>query len=230
MMQEQASRQALIVLPGLTADRQKRESMLRFFSDNTSYAVYVAGIPNRRSLNACARWLDHYLANVVGLQRYQAVQVLAYISGGVVLRHMASTRPIEYLANVVYVRSPIQELTMRTLRKRYGTFLLWVLRGRLLLDVAAADLEQLAYPSTLHRQGLIIETGVSRLARSLGVSADRVPKESWEPDRLLPGADDVIRVPESHDDVYTSESLLGNALHFFTHGRFPASETSAING
>lgn len=230
MKHEQTSRQALIILPGLTADRQKRDSMLRFFSDNTSYAVYVAEIPNRRSLNACARWLEYYLVHVVGPQRYQAVQVLAYISGGIVLRHMATTRPIEYLANVVYVRSPIQELTMQTLRQRYGTFLLWVMRGRLLLDIAAADLEQLSYPSTLCRQGLIIETGVSELARSLGVSAERVPKKSWEPDNLLPGADDVIRVPESHDDVYTSESLLGNALHFFKHGKFLSSETSAVNG
>jgi hypothetical protein len=230
MMQEQTARQALIVLPGLTADRQKRESMFRFFSENTSYAVYIANIPNRHSLKVCVKWLDDYLTRVVGPGRFQAVQVLAYISGGVVLRHMASSRPIEHLANVVYVRSPIQELTMQVLRRRYGRFLLWVLRGRLLLDVAAADLERLAYPSTLYGQGLVIETGVSRLARSLGVSAERVPTESWEPDGLLPGADDVIRVPESHDDVYTSESLLRNALHFFTHGRFQASETSAVNG
>jgi len=230
MMQEQTARQALIVLPGLTADRQKRESMFRFFSENTSHAVYIANIPNRRSLKACAKWLDDFLTRVVGPERYQAVQVLAYISGGIVLRHMATSRPIEHLANVVYVRSPIQELTMQELRRRYGPFLLWVLRGRLLLDVAAADLERLTYPSTIDGQGLIIETGVSRLARALGVSAGRVPTEYWEPDKLLPGADDVIRVPESHDDVYTSESLLGNTLHFFAHGRFQASETNAADG
>ena len=219
-MQEQAARQALLVLPGLTADRPKLDFLARFFSEHTTYVVYVADIPRRRGLEGCAHWLDGYLQRVVQPDRYQGLQVLAYISGGIVLRRLWATWSTRRLARVVYVRSPIQELTLRVLRERYGRLMLWLLRGQLTLDVAATDMRRLGYPGTISGQGLIIETGVSRLARSLGVGPERVPGVSWEPDQLLPGADDVIRVQESHDEVYTSPGVLGQALQFFEHGRF----------
>lgn len=229
-MQEQTARQALIVLPGLTADSHKLQALSRFFSEHTSCAVYVPNIPKRRSLDASARWLGRYLDRVVTPRRYQAIQVLAYISGGLVLRQMWASRPIEQLAHVVYVRSPNQEFTLQVLRKRYGRLLLWVLRGRLMLDVAAADLQRLGYPPAMSGQGLIIETGISQLAESLGVHPGLVPDRDWQPDSLLPGADDVIRVRESHDEVYTSPTVLGQALHFFRDGRFGESNPKVMNG
>ena len=229
-MQEQTARQALIVLPGLTADGQKLEFLSRFFSAHSPYAVYVPHIPKRRGLRACAHWLDRYINGVVEPGRFEAVQILAYISGGVVLRQMWATRPIERLTRIVYVRSPIQELTLQTLRQRYGRLLLWVLRGQLMLDVAAVDLHRLCYPPATSGQGLIIETGVSQLARSLGVDPALVSAGSWDSDTLLPGADDVLRVPESHDEVYTSAGVLGAALDFFTQGRFDSSKNHATNG
>ena len=51
IVQKQTRKQALVILPGLTADKVKRDSMLHFFTENTPYAVYVPDIPNRRSLN-----------------------------------------------------------------------------------------------------------------------------------------------------------------------------------
>lgn len=229
-MEERTEKQVLIVLPGLTADRGKREFMLRFFSQDDSHAVYVANIPRRRGLSACALWLDGYLTAVVRPEHYHAVNVLAFISGGIVLRRMTVSRPIVNLSRVVYVRSPIQELTLHLLRERYGAPLLWILRGQLMLDVAAVDMEGLGYPSPTYGHGLIIETGISGMARSLGVGAEDVPTESWAPNGLLPGAEEVIHVPESHDDVYTSESLLAAAQHFFTHGSFHQSGGNLVKG
>lgn len=227
-MQGPTASEVLIVLPGLTADSRKREFVSRFFSENTSYMVYVPNIPKRRSLKACASWLGDYLARVVRPELYQAVYVLAYISGGIVLRQMTVSRPIEHLSRVVYVRSPIQELTLQLVRDRYGGLLLWILQGQLMLDIAAANMEEHEYPSPAYGHGLVIETGVSRLARSLGVDAESVAVGSWDSNRLLPDAEDVIRVPESHDDVYTSPSLLGATQHFFVHGRFQESEKRTI--
>jgi hypothetical protein len=223
-MQWPTSSEVLIVLPGLTVDSRKREFMYSFFSENTSYMVYVPNIPKRRSLKSCASWLSGYLARIVRPERYQAVHVLAYISGGIVLRHMTIKHPVVHLSRVVYVRSPIQELTLQLVRERYGGLLLWILQGQLMLDIAAANMDEPEYPLPASGHGLVIETGVSRLARSLGISAESVDAGTWDSNRLLPDAKDVIRVPESHDDVYTSPSLLGATQYFFAHGRFQESE------
>jgi len=220
MMQEQTRKQALIVLPGLTADKEKRDSMLHFFAENAPYTVYVPNIPKRRGLKRCALWLGAYLDQVVRPERYDGIQVLAYISGGFVLRQLSSSHPIQQVEHTVYVRSPIQELTLQQFRERYGYLPLWLLRGQLALDIVALDQENLEFPPAVSGQGLIVETGISKLARSMGIGPEQVPTEAWETDALLPGANDVIRVPESHDDVYTSTSVLGQALHFFTHRRF----------
>lgn len=220
IVQKQTRKQALVILPGLTADKVKRDSMLHFFTENTPYAVYVPDIPKRRSLKRCAQWLGAYLDQIVRPERYQGIQVLAYISGGFVFRQMSSSHPVRHLEHVVYVRSPIQELTLGKFRERYGYLLLWMLRGQLALDIVALDQEQLEFPPTGSGQGVIVETGISKLARSMGISREQVPAAAWEPGTLLPGANDVIRVPESHDDVYTSTSVLGQASYFFTHRRF----------
>jgi hypothetical protein len=194
--------------------------MGHFFADNAPYAVYIPRIPKRRGLRKCAKWLGSYLGRVVRPERYEAIHVLAYISGGFVLRQLAAGRPIQHLQHVIYVRSPIQERTLAKVRQRYGSLLLWAISGQLALDVVALDVKGLGFPIAASGQGLIVETGVSKLARSIGVAADQIPKADWDAPALLPNADDMIRVPESHDDVYTSESLLGQTLHFFSCHRF----------
>lgn len=224
MLRERTRKQALIILPGLTADQTKRDSMLHFFAENAPYAVYVPNIPKRRSLKRCAQWLAAYLDQIVRPERYQGIQVLAYISGGFVFRQMSSSRPLRHLEHAVYVRSPIQELTLEQFRARYGYLLLWMLRGQLALDIVALDQDHLEIPRTVSGQGLIVETGISKLAQTMGISREQIPAGAWEPGALLPGASDVIRVPESHDDVYTSTSVLGQALYFFAHRRFRKSQ------
>jgi hypothetical protein len=117
---------------------------------------------------------------------------------------------------------------VRLLRERYPAVLLWILRGRLLIDMADKNADRLPYPISTDTQGLIVETGVSKLARHLSVSAEDIPKEHWRPESLLPGVDEVLFVPESHDEVYTSAALLRNMLHFFLYGKF--AKQSGIGG
>jgi hypothetical protein len=204
--------------------------MLRFFSEHSTYAVHVADIPNRLSLDGCAEWLGGYVDREVQPRRYRSVHILAFISGGLVLRRIWPAQPITNLSRLVYVRSPIQELTLQRFRERYGRFILWALRGRLALDVAGTEADHLAWPTGNEGKGLIIETGISQLARSLGVGRADVPSACWAPTRLLPGADDVLRVPQSHDEVYTSNSVLEAVLHFFGCGRFAPLQRTAGPG
>jgi len=69
-------------------------------------------------------------------------------------------------------------------------------------------------------QGLMIELGASLMANDLGINGEALPSEAWDPELMLPGADDVIRVPESHDDVFSSPAFLSLALRFFASGKF----------
>ena len=91
----------------------------------------------------------------------------------------------------------------------------------MITDLASDRLKGIPQANIGREQGLLVETGVSKLAQSLGLHAESVPKESWRPEAMLPLASDVLCVPESHDEVYSSESFLSAALHFFQNGRFP---------
>ena len=229
-MQALTRKQALVILPGLTANRDKLLYMERFFAENTTYAVYIPRIPKRRGLKMGTKWLATYFRREVQAERYDAIDVLAYISGGYILRNMAVSQPLQRLQHVIYVRSPIQERTLTQIRARYGYLSLLLMSGKLALDVVALDPGSLDYPVTTAGQGLIIETGISNLALSIGIDRSQIPATEWDPATLLPDANDVIHVPESHDDMYTSPYVLKQALHFFDHDRFQQPSVNSIGG
>ncbi len=72
---------------------------------------------------------------------------------------------------------------------------------------------------------MMIELGATFMAKDLGINEEDIPPEAWDPELMLPGADDVIRVPESHDDVFSSPAFLSVASRFFASGKF--AETAA---
>lgn len=213
---------SLLVLVGLTASRASRRGVARFFQSGSRFHTYVPPLPLRRGVRASARWLERYLAQTVCARESGPIDVLAYIAGGAVLRCLAASVRLPELARVVYVRGPVQELVPAAMVRRYGRLLARVLGGRSMIDLADGWPQRLPFPSASGEQGLIVEEGVSSLARSLRLGTDSVPAAAWEPARLLPVASAVMRVPESHDDVYTSPALLGCALRFFERGRFAA--------
>jgi hypothetical protein len=220
IMSVQGTSDALLVLVGITATRRSRRSLLSFLAAHGAYQTFVPRLPLRRGLRPSARWLERYLARTVRTQDRGPIHVPAYIAGGAVLRCLAGSARLPELARVLYVRGPVQELVPAAMVGRYGRLLARLLGGRSMIDLADGWPAALPLPRVLGEQGLLIEQGVSSLARSLGLGTDSVAAADWDPQRLLPGAHAVLRVPESHDDVYTSPRLLAAALEFFRHGRF----------
>ena len=216
-------RRALVVLVGITADKSKRASVLEYFSQTDEYDVYVPKLPQRLGVNYCAQWLKRYLSRTVVPQRYHRVDYIHYISGGLIFRHAIQTPLAIDTGRLVFIRGPIQEMVPAALVSKYGKFLTLFLLGKMVLDLSTADLSRPPLPQAFEERGLIIETGVSALAGSLGLSSETVPPEAFRPEQLLPGATDWRRVPESHDDVYSSPSVLSLALEFLRYGRFPES-------
>lgn len=212
-------REALIVLAGMTANRNKRRQVLHFFTRNSDYAVFVPSLPYRAGMRACAAWLRGYLADTVRPARYKAVHGIAYIAGGLLLRCL-ERGSFPAFKRLVQFRSPIQEQVAAAMVRRLGRALAGWLGGRAVLDLADGWPQALPLPPCVREQGLVIELGRSRLARLLGISQG--DEEDWRPECLLPGAADVMRIPESHDDVYTSVPVLAATLHFIRTGCFPA--------
>ena len=213
-------KQALVVLVGVTADARKRDFLARHLAAETDNVVLVPPVPQWRGLSCCAGWLDGYFKREGIFAEFDQVHFLNYISGGYMFRSVASSWPNERIGRIIYCRGPIQERVPAALIEKYTRIGILLTQGKMVVDLAETWIDQLPYPATCHEQGLIIETGVSQLAASLGLSTASVVSDEWKPHRLLPGANDVIRVPESHDDVYTSETFLGAVLNFFRSGHF----------
>ncbi len=212
---------ALVIMVGVTANRAKRARLDEFFAQSGDYDVYVPALPQRLGLNYCVRWFQRYVSQTIVPPRYQRVDYLNYISGGLIFRHAVRTLGSTNTGRLVFVRGPVQEMVPAALVAKYGKLLSWLIFGKMVLDLSSADLATPPLPEAFQDRGLITEHGVSGLARALRLTADSLPSEAWQPTRLLPGATDWRSVPQSHDDVYTSASVLSLVLSFLRHGRFP---------
>jgi len=215
-----SQKQALVILVGVTADKFKCKTLYNYFCRNSSFDVYLPNLPQRLGLSCCEVYLKSYLKSKIIRKNYEKVHFLNYISGGIVFRNLLSNKPNDNLGRIIYVRSPIQEMVPKALVEKYGKLIVWILQGQMILDLTKQYIESLNFPYSTEEQGLIIEKEVSILAKALGLSVNSVPEICWEPERLLPKANDVIDLPLSHDEVYSSPELLSLALAFFQKGRF----------
>jgi hypothetical protein len=213
----------LLVLTGITVSLAGRGRLRRFLRCKTRVPVYMPLLPWAFGLRGAAAWLRVYL-RLCGLRR---VNVLAYIGGGFVLRVMAARDMPLDLQRIVYDRGPVQEAVPALLLRRFGRLGL-VLAGRAAV-VGLADvtwLARLPLPRGAQGTGLLIETGASVLARRLGLSGACYP----DPAQLMPGAQVVLSLPLSHDDVYEAEAFLLPALRFLETGHpSPADPTEGTS-
>lgn len=217
-------REALVVLVGITASRRARSHLRRYFGSHSGYDVFVPDLPYRRPLPEVAVWFADYLANEVRPQRYDKLHCIAYIAGSALLRSLPPDRQPAF-ERMVCFRGPYQERVAASLVARIGGFLAGLVAGKSALDLAAGWPAR--FPERRHagHEALILEEGRSRMARWLGIRASDIPPESWQGTKLLPGAEAVLLIPQSHDDVYTDDTVLAAALEFIRHGRFPDTRT-----
>ena len=215
---------ALIILVGVTANRSKRARLNAFFSQAQEYDVFVPLLPQRLGLKYCVEWLRRYVSGTVVPLRYQRIDYLNYISGGLIFRHTIQTYANINTGRLVFIRGPVQENVPAALVTKLGKFLTRLIFGKMVFDLSEANLNSPPLPNAFRERGLIIEKGVSGLARFLGLTSEALPPDAWQPELLLPGATDWRTVPESHDEVYTSTIVLALVLGYFRDGKFPESD------
>ena len=152
--------------------------------------------------------------------RYKSVHFLSYISGGFILRAMLSQSSLENTGRLVHVRSPLQEQVPGLVISTHGRVAAFLVKGRMMFDLASVRKDRLPFADTAHAQGLIIERGLSKLAAKLGLEVSDFDDIMNGREFVLPAVDEELIVPESHDEVYTSEALLDRIVGFFKMGKF----------
>jgi hypothetical protein len=211
---------ALVILPGITADRRKRSELERYFREHTSFAVHLPRLWQFLGLSWCGWQLRRYLRRRVAPAGYGRVHFLCYISGGFILRRAVAGQPLDNRGRVVLVRSPLQEQVPVRLVARYGRVLTTLRLGRMVVDLASPAKDRLPTLGTGQGLGLVLEQGVSRLAAALGLSDGDYAALEAAGDFAMPGGSAVLLAIESHDDVYTSGTLLGRIACFLESGSF----------
>lgn len=216
-----SKREALVVLVGITANWRKRRHLRRFLAAHYDYDVYVPALPYRKPLREAAAWYEHYLEHEVRPARYVKLHAIAYIAAGSLLRCLPPDNQLLF-ERMVYFRGPYQELVAPWLVQRVGRFAAGLIAGKSALDLANGWPARLPQQQLARHEALIIEEGRSRMARLLGITSEEFDETSWSAAQMLPSAEAVLRVSESHDDVYTSDAVLAAALSFIQHGVFPS--------
>lgn len=209
----------LLVLVGITADAADRAHVAERLHALTGRPILVPDLPQRRGLDACARKLPGWLAGRI--DPAACLDVMAYISGGFILRAAAAAGTLPPLGRVLWLRGPVQERVPSALLRRYTRLGAGLLFGRMVRDLADGRGEAAPFPDSHGAQALVIEEGVSALAGRFGLATDALPSEAWAPASLAPKAGPVLRIPQSHDSAYRAEGLLAAAAHFFDTGTFP---------
>lgn len=212
----------LLVLTGITIGWAGRRRLRQILRRHTAAPVCVPWLPWAVGLRGAAAWLRIYL-RWRGLRR---VNVLAYIGGGFVLRAMAARdMPLDPV-RIVYNRGPAQEAVPALMVQRFGRLGLTLCGLASVVGLADVGwLARLPLPRGSLGTGLLIETGVSVMARRLGLTAAVHP----DPAQFVPGAQAVLMVPLSHDDVYDAMAFLGPALQFFETGHLgPVDPTGGL--
>lgn len=211
------SKEALIILPGITATPEKQTFVETYFRAHTDYDVFLPGLWQNLGIRGAARQLQSFMDRHAG---YERVHFLTYISGGFILRCMLWHRPLPTIGRLVHVRGPIQEQVPELVIKRHGRIAAFMIKGLMMFDLSAPWRNQLPFAMTQHPQGLVIEKGVAKLAAELGLKAEDFDRLRNGPEFKIPAAAETWLAAESHDEVYTSEALLGRMVSFFKTGKF----------
>jgi hypothetical protein len=214
------NRHALILLPGITATPTKEALVRCYFRTHTTYDVFLPRLWQGLGIRGAAWRLHRFLDRRVRPSSYISVHFLAYISGGFILRAMLARWPLANTGRLIHVRSPLQEQVPGLVIARFGRVAAFLVKGRMMFDLAAQWKDRLPFASTAFSQGLILEKGLSRVASQLGLKDSDFDRFRNDRSFVLPSADETLLAPESHDEVYTSPSLLGRMVSFFKTGKF----------
>lgn len=211
------NQEALVILPGITATPDKQWVVREFFCAHTDYDVYLPGLWQGLGIRLSAFGLRRFVRK---LGAYERVHFLAYISGGFILRYWLAQFPFPRVGRIVNVRGPIQEQVPGLVIRKHGRIAAFLIKGRMMFDLSADWRNHIPFAAAPLGQGLVIERGVSKLAAQLGLKAEDFDRLSKDSEFRIPPAGETWFASESHDEVYTSEALLGRVVSFLKTGKF----------
>ncbi|MGZ5001159.1 MAG: hypothetical protein ACXV7F_12745 [Methylomonas sp.] len=91
--------------------------------------------------------------------------------------------------------------------------------GKILFDLTGDWKDRL--PEIDTETGYVIEQGVSRQARQLGLKAADYGRYRHDKRFSIPEGRPILNTPLSHDEVYSNPELLALMAHFIASGQFP---------
>ena len=215
---EEHDHEALIVLTGITADREKKSHVLNYFQANAPFTVFLPDLRQYFGIHSAAKQLRSFLKRHK-IEEFKRCHFLCYISGGYILRCALGDEPLANLGRVIYVRSPLQERVPALSIAKYGRLLAMLMHGKILFDLAADWKEEL--PGVDADDGFVIEQGLSVLAGRLGLDQKEFETYRHSDRFLIPENRPILPIPLSHDEVYSNDILLGEVAAFIESGRFP---------
>lgn len=213
-------RDALLILAGVAANRQKKFRLIHEMQDRGGFDVHLPNLPFRLGLRACALWLRHIIRTRFIPRGYSCIHVLNFIGGSFVFRMAAPALPEVPFGRIVYVRSPLQEQVPRRSVEKWSKPLVWLVAGKAVADMASQDINALPYPPSALQQGVLVERCPSALAIKLGLTRQSLPAAAWNHETMSPGTAEVLDVAVSHDDVYTDPQVLDQVHAFMMTGHF----------
>lgn len=210
-------KEALVILTGITADRNKKSHAFDYFRENTDYQVFLPWICQFCGIDWAARQLVWFLKRNK-IERFSRCHFICYVSGGFILRQAFRFESLANLGRIVYLRSPFQEAVPELAIKQFGSIAAAFNNGKMLFDLAAHDKDRL--PAIGAEDGVILEKGVSDMAAQLGIRADQFEAYCHSKAFCLPPSKAVFYTELSHDQVYTSDALLARMADFLKSGCF----------
>lgn len=211
----------ILVLPGFGMKRSTRADVRRFAAsaDSAGFDVMLADYRSYWSIDSGVESLNDFLEER-NVGRYRRVHVFAFILGGYTFNRFLQKYSLENLGNVVYDRSPLQELAPELATTGWLTPFAVIGVGPVLAELAATPYSPIPR-SDGTKIGLIIENRATSFVRKRKKRALAMRPLTFEPDSLGQPYDAVYHVPLNHDEMYTGYDLFGpELLHFFRYGDF----------
>jgi len=202
----------LVVLPGITATRRQCRQGEEFLKEHSQFDVLYIRFGMRWGTERCA---SHVAQQLVSIQdHYKKIHFLNFIRGGMAFLTFLKDASVPNLGNVIFDRGSAAEQIAKKLSAVFGP-LTPIIFGLGVEDVANWEPNhwQWLAPDGC-RTGVIIERGISRIARFLKIT----PHQFVFPECFC--YDEFCQIPEIHDDVYTSADFLLKSIQFFETGSF----------
>ena len=211
--------EALLVLPGFGFGRDGARTLrsLAPTINRDGFDLYVADYLTRGGLASSRARLERYVVDN-RLDRYQRLDVFAFIAGAWTINPLIEQGQLPNLGRVVYDRSPLQERAPAIAVDRLRLFA-WLRYGSTIFDIARSSYTPINRPDVdvalmVESSATVFITHHTQAARALGPI-------SFDCDSLRQRHDDCGYIAINHNELYTQlGDVWPEVRTFLQTGRF----------